>query len=219
MELKISRVYMAGAPALQLSPIQAKGRGAVFHGYGSHKGEVLGLALTLALASIETFVPDLPGHGENLELLTGENLIQWGRSLRDMGISWGVGHSLGGRLALYLEIPRLFLISLPTRPFFEGSRRQMVKILRPRWVREERPLEGLRDSLALLPLKWPAQGTLLVAQGDLQTCREAAKQAREQGWEVKEIRATDHLNIIQAPATYRHLEFFCREAHKHGFSF
>ncbi|MGO0123187.1 alpha/beta fold hydrolase [Desulfothermobacter acidiphilus] len=183
----------------------------VLHGYGSHKEEVLGLGLALAKAGIKALVPDLPGHGKNLTPLTGESLPAFGRALKEEGFTWAVGHSLGGRLALCLDAHHFFLLSVPLKASFSGSRTQMLRVLRARWVREEKPLEGLSSALNSLPLHWPPEGMLLLAARDLATCREAAELARRRGWQVEVVKGTDHLNLPQAPATYALLETFIRE--------
>jgi len=116
----------APIPAWQVSPDAAPAAGAVlFHGYGSCKETMLGLALTLAEAGIVCTVPDLPGHGEHPEAFGPAVLDEVQAAVqqaRSHGSVVAVGHSLGGRLALLSGADVVVAVSpaLPQQPSPEG---------------------------------------------------------------------------------------------------
>lgn len=98
---------------------------AVFHGYGSSRDALVGLALTLADAGFSCIVPDLPGHGEHPESL-GPQVLHDARAAVEYARRYGpvlaIGKSLGGRLALLSGADAVVAISpaLPAQPSPEG---------------------------------------------------------------------------------------------------
>jgi dienelactone hydrolase len=122
-------------PAWEISPEAPPVAGAVlFHGYGSCKEAMLGLALALAEAGLACTVPDLPGHGEHPAPFGAEILDEARAAVehaRGRGASGAggvtlpvvaVGQSMGGRLALLCGADAVVAISpaLPAQPSPEG---------------------------------------------------------------------------------------------------
>lgn len=185
-------------------PMRQPLTGVVLHGYGGDSTDVAGLAHGLAErlgARITT--PDLPGHGtstEALSLVSAQNAL--GRLGHDLGqIDFVVGHSLGARLAMLLPARARVLISMPGEPIFSGSRRDMIRVLRPGRVVETEPLSGLVEVLAS-PLPFSEQpALLLVAAQDLETVRSLADRWTASGVDCETIGATSHRDVIDSPAT------------------
>jgi dienelactone hydrolase len=167
-------------PAWQVSPESGiRGGAAIFHGYGSAKESMLGLALALSGAGLACTVPDVCGHGEHPEPFGPAVLDDVRRAVkhaRSHGPVLAVGHSMGARLAMLAEADAIVAVSpaLPVRPSPEG-----IYALRtfptPR-VRQERPgqvVEILRD-LPIRPSR-PVPVLVLVGQGDIPSIRLAAE--------------------------------------------
>ncbi|ACA59839.1 alpha/beta hydrolase [Candidatus Desulforudis audaxviator] len=198
--ITVQRVTAAGAPAYLLVPEGAEGCAVVLHGYGGCKEEVLGLGLAVAAAGFTACVPDLPGHGEHLETLTGESIERFTANVKNAGFVAAVGHSLGGRMALALGIKPLCLLSVPLQARFDGRKSELLRVLRARRVREPKPFAGLEEALAALGDSRPGPPVLLLhAARDLPTCLEAAVRAKDAGWTVIAVRGIGHTDIISAP--------------------
>lgn len=137
--MKVRRVDLASTggrrPAWEVSPEPPPSAAAVlFHGYGSCKETMLGLALALAEAGLICTVPDLPGHGEHPSPFGAEVLdearaaVEHARSQRPPGeggvplVVVAIGESMGGRLALLCGADAVVAISpaLPQQPSPEG---------------------------------------------------------------------------------------------------
>lgn len=220
MRLELRREEPAGAPAFVLAPPAVRKRVLVLHGYGGSKEELLGIGATVAEAGFTALIPDLPGHGEHPSPLTWpvirDFLAAFSRARNDpRNDLWGaVGHSLGGRLALALELPRTVVLSIPADARFEGRRTELLRTLRARRVREEKPYAGLVAVLDELPNSWPAQDVLLLhARRDLETCLRAARRGRELGWEVRSVTSTRHLDIVCSHEVFTTVKewFLCRD--------
>lgn len=137
MEIRRVELESTGVrgPAWEVSPEAPPTAAAVlFHGYGSCKEAMLGLALALAEAGLVCTVPDLPGHGEHPSPF-GPEILDEARAAvehaRDHGPPGAggvplavvaVGQSMGGRLALLCGADAVVAISpaLPQQPSPEG---------------------------------------------------------------------------------------------------
>jgi hypothetical protein len=90
-------------------------------------------------------------------------------------------------------------ISTPKAVEFSGeARRELMQALRPRWVREERPMAGLVEMLSELP-EGPARGVqALFIRGsrDLSCCDWPEGEGLRE-----EIRDCDHASILLHPET------------------
>jgi len=93
------------------------------------------------------------------------------------------------------------LIAMPGEPTFEGSRRELVRTLRPQRVNEHAPLEGLVEILSE-PLSLPERPVLLLtAEHDLPTVEAQVSRLAATGLEHLRIPGTSHLDVISHPAT------------------
>ena len=181
-------------------------RGVVLHGYGGDGGEAAALAAALAeRLEARVLVPDLPGHGGRADVPLSRESARAAVALlrRELGrVDFAVGHSLGARLALELEARARVLLAMPGAPSFEGSRRELVRTLRPGRVREAAPLAGLVELLASPP-DIPREPTLLLTAAlELETVLALAKSWEARGVERATIAATTHRDLIQAPAAH-----------------
>jgi len=142
--------------------------GVVFHGYGSDRDEFLPLARTLSeRLSARLAVPDLAGHGSSplAELTASAAAESAGAALALLDRpTFAVGHSMGARLAFGLGLDTVVGISVPGEAVFEGSPREMLRLMRARRVRERAPYAGVRDVLGVP--SHPAPNTLLI-EGEL----------------------------------------------------
>ncbi len=180
--------------------------GLVIHGYGGNKEELLGLAYHLADAlrvSLRLF--DLPGHGpDGDDLLTSQSAasaVQ--KRLKAMTRpSFFVGHSLGARLGLTTGLPTGVSISLPGPALFEGGRRDLLKTLRARRVRESKPFAGLVEILSD-PLTPAAETLLLYAANDIKSATDMVREWQSTVARVEKIPQTGHLDIVSHPKTWR----------------
>ncbi|HEY3211448.1 MAG TPA: alpha/beta hydrolase [Actinomycetota bacterium] len=156
-------------PAWEVSPESSpRGGAAVFHGYGSCKENMLGLALALAEAGLVCTVPDLPGHGEHPGPF-GPSLLEEVRStiehVRRHGAALAVGHSMGGRLALLSGADAVVAISpaLPMQPSPEGM--YALRTFSTPKVRQARPGQVV-EVLGDLPIRPAFAVPVLVVLGD-----------------------------------------------------
>lgn len=172
------------------------------HGYGQTAQELWPLASKLALNGHRVWSADLPGHGENQELLTPSTLKEFARLCADKTKPQvAVGYSLGARLALLVGGEKIVLISPPMdNRFDEQTRSELLHQLRPRWVRETKPMQGLAESLAELPSEAEGKILVLYAQKDFATVKNGVQYWQERAT-VKCLPHTDHLSIIFAPQT------------------
>lgn len=180
----------------------ARGRFLAIHGYGQTREEMLPLASHLARGGWEVWLLELPGHGTNDRELSAESAIDAARgALERCRPDRVLGYSLGARLALALSRQPVAAISPPVSvPFDRENRAELLAALRPRWVRESRPMQGLADALqALDQMPITALDPLvLVASKDLNAVRSG-------NWNAREIRDTDHGSILFAPETARQI--------------
>jgi pimeloyl-ACP methyl ester carboxylesterase len=167
-------------PAWEVSPESgARGGAAIFHGYGSAKESMLGLALVLSGTGLVCTVPDVCGHGEHPEPF-GPSLLEdvrrTVRHARSAGPVLAAGHSMGARLAMLADADAVVAISpaLPVQPSPEGMY-ALRTFATPR-VRQARPgqvVEILRD----LPMR-PARTVpvlVLLGEGDIPSIQRAAE--------------------------------------------
>lgn len=182
--LLVRRIELKGeppGPAWEVSPESGpRGGAAIFHGYGSNKETMLGLALALAEAGFVCTVPDLPGHGEHPGPF-GPSVLEEARATVEHARAHGpvvaVGHSMGGRLALLSGADAVVAISpaLPLQPSPEGM--YALQTFSTPKVRQARPgqvVEVLRD----FPLR-PARGTrvlVVLGAGDVPGIQTAAEE-------------------------------------------
>lgn len=182
----------------------ARASGLVIHGYGGNKEEMLGLAAHVAYTTrTRLLLFDLPGHGPGGDdLLTLEAsraaLDARARLLKQPGFV--IGHSLGARLALMSGLPRAALISMPGAALFEGSRRELLRTLRARRVRESETYGGLKEIMAA-PVE-PAKNTLLLyAGGDILSSAALARDWGDRVDKTVKVPGCGHLDIVSHPAT------------------
>lgn len=193
-------------PSIIIEPEKPRSTVILLHGYGGSKEEMLPLAYRLALAGFAGLAIDLPGHGQNKELFNYENAIKLlgevvGGPYDPAAI---IGHSISARLGLTLGLP-IIMLSPPLTIDFDGSRSEMLKVLRARRVREEKPYWGLRTILEKLAGKYDSDTTSLTIYGgnDLKTVKDFAQKRRGQGYKVMMVKGAGHLDIISAEETLR----------------
>lgn len=184
-----------------------RGRALLLHGYGQSRYEMLPLATRLAQGGWEVLAPDLPGHGSSSELLSPASvqaflLARKGEPAPDLVI----GHSLGARIAVALGgCPRVIAISPPVESRFdESTRAELLGYLRPRWVREEKPMAALAELLRTLPMDSGGveSGLVLLAQNELSAVEAGTGLWRGRAaWTVERVRHTDHGSIHLSAAT------------------
>lgn len=178
--------------------------GLVIHGYGGSAAAMLGLAVSLAVRlPLRLLAFDLPGHaGASDTMLTAAAVRA---TLKEAAAALGepaffIGHSLGARVGLDAGLPRAALISPPGEAEFEGSRGELLKLLKPRRVRESAPFAGLQELLAQPPE--PASDTLLLsAAREPESVRSLAREWQDAGISCHRVAGTDHNDIIHAPET------------------
>jgi dienelactone hydrolase len=167
-------------PAWEVSPESSpRGGAAIFHGYGSAKESMLGLALALCGAGLACTVPDVCGHGEHPEPLGPSVLDDVRRTVahtKRHGPVLAVGHSMGARLAMLADADAVVAISpaLPVQPSPEGM--YALRTFPTPRVRQERPgqvVEILRD-LPMRPSR-PVPVLVLLGEGDIPSIRRAAE--------------------------------------------
>ncbi len=195
--------------ALKVQPAKAAhGWMLILHGYGGCKEEMLPLSVFLAGKGIPSLIADLPGHGESMGWFNYaavcESIAGWRKRMRNE-FAGAIGHSVGGRLALSLDFPRNVAISPPLCASFTGGKKEMTRVLRPRRVTESAPFLGLLEILNTLGDSLPAEpdkkGLLLVAQHDLPVVKKAAAVAPPDYYEIKQIRYSDHHDILTSRQT------------------
>jgi dienelactone hydrolase len=167
-------------PAWEVSPESgSRGGVAIFHGYGSTKESMLGLALALSGAGFACAVPDVCGHGEHPEPFGPSVLEDVRRTVehaRGHGPVLAVGHSMGARFAMLAEADAVVAISpaLPVQPSPEGM--YALRTFPTPRVRQARPgqvIEVLRD-LPMRPAR-PVPLLVLVGEGDIPGIRRVAE--------------------------------------------
>lgn len=197
------------------------------HGYGGTPRDLLPLSLALSQAGLRVVLPLLPGHGPKQARDGGEkpspDLAEEGALLSAKAVSQAapawlhhafgdapqaqprlfLGHSLGARLALAWAGAgdRVVAISTPQKIEFTGeARRELMQALRPRWVREERPMAGLVELLSELPQdpSTGAQALFIRGSRDLSCCEWPEGHGLRE-----EIRDCDHASILLHPETER----------------
>jgi dienelactone hydrolase len=167
-------------PAWEVSPESGPhGGAAIFHGYGSAKESMLGLALALSEAGLACTVPDVCGHGEHPAPFSPsvvEDVRRTVEHARSHGPILAVGYSMGARLAMLAEADAIVAISpaLPVQPSPEGM--YALRTFPAPRVRQERPgqvVEILRD----LPMQPACRVPVLVllGEGDIPSIRRAAE--------------------------------------------
>ncbi|HEV8681323.1 MAG TPA: alpha/beta fold hydrolase [Actinomycetota bacterium] len=184
--MKVERIELDGRdgpprPAWSVAPEgDPRAGAAIFHGYGSSRDALLGLALTLAGGGFACVLPDLPGHGEHPELLGPVLLDDARRAVehaRRHGAVLAVGHSLGGRLALLSEADAVVAISpaLPAQASPEGMY-ALQTFATPR-VRQAYPGEVMDILRGLPPHAVSGSPVLLViGEGDIPSIVEAVEE-------------------------------------------
>lgn len=161
----------------QISARGARHEGLMLHGYGSSSLEMMGLAVSLAEGlKLRIYIFDLPGHASAFEeAFTAESAIAATRSAAAAigNAAFVIGHSLGARLALNSGIATAVLLSMPGAAEFDGSREDMLKVLRPQRVNEPAALKSLASILS--EDVRPAPRTLVVtASRELKSVRDMA---------------------------------------------
>lgn len=156
-------------PAWKVSPdVAPAADAALFHGYGSCKEAMLGMALSLAKVGFVCTVPDLPGHGEHPGAF-GPAVVDEARAtvehVRRHGSVIAVGHSLGGRLALLSGADVVVAVSpaLPEQPSPEGL--YALRTFSTPKVRQEHPGQVV-EVLRGLPVQLATGVPVLVVLGE-----------------------------------------------------
>ncbi len=172
----------------------------ILHGYGGSKEEMLPLGIDLAKREIGSTIIDLPGHGGRDELFTYEafqrSIALELKCIPDECVV--VGHSLGALMASK-EDRRAVLISPPMELYFEGAKRELLKALRVRNVKEETYFSGLKSVLGKIDFQLKKDSSCIVyGENDLSTVIDYAKKARESGVETHMIQNSGHLDILDS---------------------
>lgn len=181
----------------------------VLHGYGGCKEEMLPLSIFLAGKGISVLAADLPGHGESGGLFDYESAMRcmtyWQERRRNNFVA-AIGHSIGGRLVLSLDFSWNVVISPPLSASFAGGKKEMIRVLRPRRVRETDPFAGLVETLNRLGKDLSTdpdkKGLLLFGQYDLPVVKKTAEAAPPDNYTVKEIKDSDHHDILTSRETW-----------------
>lgn len=187
------RAYLIAGPIVKAQVV-------IFHGYGQSRAEGIPMALRLASLGYEIWVPDLPGHGTHPELLSSASALSLARHcLEAFPMSHAVGFSLGARLAMAFPFASAVAVSPPGSAAFEGSRSELIRLLRPRNVREQRPFSGLRETLSALGDRWDSACPTLALSGtqDLRVVRDFVQQAKRR----EALPQMDHHGAWWAPVT------------------
>lgn len=182
------------------------GHGVVLHGYGQTHLEALPPAILLGQEGYSLVLTDLPGHGNHPDPLTADGALALAHQLLDEvapdGPLLALGFSLGARLALSLPVDVAIAISPPGPAEFGGDRRELLRELRPRMVRESSTLAGLTETLTVLnqqPIR-AKRHLVVVGQRDLPSVLAFAD---AQGPGVVRIRGADHHGTWWHPDTWR----------------
>ncbi len=172
----------------------------LLHGYGSSKEEILpfGINLVFLNSEWEVFIPDLPGHGESDEILSQASVKKFLSLLKDFDFFLVCGHSLGARISLLTEAENYLLISPPLSPEFSGSKKELLKTLRARRVKEEKPYQGLTELLTALPVNFVENKNyfLVYSKNDLKSVLEFVNTFKNRCTEVHSCRDSFHNDII-----------------------
>jgi len=172
----------------------------ILHGYGGSKEEMLPLGLGLAKKEISSTIIDLPGHGMRDEFFTFEavqrSVALELKSMPDECVI--IGHSLGAIIASG-EDRRAVLISPPLQLYFEGAKRELLKVLRVRNVKEETYFSGLKSILRKIDFQLKNGSSYVVyGDNDLRTVIDYADKARDSGVETRVITDCNHLDILNS---------------------
>lgn len=178
--------------------------GLVIHGYGGSSAAMLGLAVSLAARlPLKLLAFDLPGHAgaAGMRLTAAAARAALEEAMTALGEpAFFIGHSLGARVGLAAGLPRAALISMPGLAEFEGSRGELLKLLKPRRVNEAAPFAGLQDIFAQ-PAS-PAPDTILLsAAREPESVRSLAREWQDAGINSHRIKDSDHSDIISVPET------------------
>jgi len=206
MEYKILVTEIASAPTYILSASTDKRKALILHGYGSNKEEMLGCALSVVKVGFKVYVCDLPGHGEHKDKLNWKSVKEFIQNLKNLEFEIVIGHSLGARLACLFFCPKLILISPPFEAKFKGSKKELVKILRARRVKEEKYYQGLIEVLNSLPefsFDKAQKVLLLYSNNDLDTVKTAVQKAKELEAQIEIIPGVNHNDIISHHLTFK----------------
>ena len=161
--------------------------------------------MKLALEGYAGWVSDLPGHGDHPDALTAAAAIEFSnQELKVSEASIVVGFSLGARLALGLHAANTVAISPPFDSVFSPeARSELLKVLRPRWVREEKPMSGLTETLSKLDLlpESDCSPLFLYAQKDLASVKDSLKSKQD----AKCIPHCDHYSILNSKITIQEI--------------
>lgn len=204
-------------------------KGLVIHGYGGNKEEMLGLAVMLAgNAGLALLIFDLPGHGAfqdkefNLEnsLKRIKEIIHLCHSEREYASEESqseilrhnvpqddiifIGHSIGARLGLMSGISKGILLSMPGDAFFEGNKKDLMRILRVRRVKEKLPFSGLEEILSV-EVKPSKDNLMLAADKDIQSVTALYDECLGNGIECKKIKNSNHLDIVSSSHLCGHM--------------
>lgn len=185
------------------------------HAFGGCKEEIVGLALNLAKPNFDCYVFDMPGHGENENLFTVENIDKLIKKLLEIVKKYKsyylIGHSIGARIALSIGAEKVVAISPPGEIFFEGRQSELMQTIRVRRVKEELPFEGLKSVLSAYgnisdDIK---NGLALYAKNDIISVRNMVSDlSKRKNFTVKRIEAASHLDIITARQTIEEVKEF-----------
>jgi len=179
----------------------------LLHGYGGKKEEMLFMGLFLVEKGFECLLFDLPGHGEREDFLEFSSVDNFLRGLKGEKFSLAIGHSLGARIALLLKAEFYVLLSPPLTPEFKGSKKELLKTLRARRVREKRVFTGLEELLKKLevPSLSAKKCFLFYSFADLASVKDFVKAFNDR---VKAICIKDsfHTDIVTSKEVLLHLK-------------
>jgi len=187
----------------------------LFHGYGSSKEELLPLGIKLIFINpeFEVFIPDLPGHGESQEELSKESIENFIEVVKDFDFFLVCGHSLGARISLLTEAKNYLLISPPLSPEFSGNKKELLKTLRARRVKEEKTYQGLTELLTALPVNFAENKNyfLVYSKNDLKSVLEFVNTLKNRCTEVHSCRDSFHNDIITSYEFFSILKVWVRK--------
>lgn len=206
MDLKISDFTEDNINGLYICKTGDKpdGSALLIYGYGGNRLEMLPLAVEISRLGVACYLAGLPGHGDNSELFSLENVAKFMSNLehfiRQKKVSLGIGHSVSARIIEHLPFETAILISPPGEISFDGDNKQLIQTLRTRRVKEENPYKGLREVLSLLNGKNPPNRQnrlILYAKNDLRSVKQEVSKFAH----ARCVKDSNHLDIINSLET------------------
>jgi len=173
----------------------------LFHGYGGCKEEMLKLGLALADFGIDSELYDLPGHGDRKDYFSLKDVEEFLKGIKKEGSYFlGIGHSIGARLICEVPCRRYMLLSPPLDAKFEGSKKELLRNLRVRRVKEKKPFQGLEEILTTLKVPELTKGCAVVfySFSDLKSVQMFVERVKEKTQCIC-VKDSFHLDIVTSP--------------------